>query len=86
MRPRLAFMVGHPVRPRLIDFGHEALVRLLGPLIPGVLLARRNFDFDRCHVVIRDLPKQMRDAIESCPLLVIGVDDVPWGLLAVCVG
>jgi hypothetical protein len=82
----LAFIGGKSSGPRLIDLGYEALVRLPGPLIPGVLLAWRNFDFDRCHVVIWDLPQQMRDTIESCPLLVIGVDDVPWGLFAVGVG
>src|SRR5262249_10267860 len=79
-------MAGTSSAPKSIDLGYEALVRLFGPLITGVILAGRNFHFNRCHVVVRDLPQQMRDAIESCLPLVIGVDDVPRGLLAVGMG
>src|SRR5262249_25777661 len=69
-----------------IDFGHEALARLLWPLISGVRLAWWNFDLHGPHIVIGYLCQQMRDAIEPRPFLVVGVDDVPGRLLAIGMG
>ena len=66
-----------------IDLGDETLARLLGPLIAGIWLAQRKLDLDRPHVLIGNLIQQMPDAVEPGSFLVIGVDDVPRGLLAV---
>src|SRR5215207_8333281 len=59
------------------------LDRLLGSLVVGIGLAWRNLDLDRPHVSIRNLLQQMPDAVEPRSLLIIGVDDVPRGLLAI---
>src|ERR1700686_733558 len=46
-------------------------------------LTRRQLELDRTQVLIRNLAQQMGDAVEARLLLVVGVDDVPGGKLAV---
>src|SRR6478672_11230632 len=67
----------------LVDLAHEALARLLGPLVVVVHLARRDFDLDRLHVLIREPVEQMTDAVEARALLLVGVDHVPRRPVAV---
>src|SRR5215831_11148911 len=66
-----------------IDFGDETLGRFPGSLVARIRLARRKLKLDRLHVLVGNLIEQMPDAVEPGSFLVIGVDDVPWRLLAV---
>src|SRR6516164_3184229 len=61
----------------LVDFRYKSLSRHFRTLVAIVSLASRQFDFDGPQVTIRDLRQQMGNAVESGPLLVVGVYDVP---------
>src|SRR5579864_313119 len=67
---------------RSISLRDEALGRLPGPGVARVRLAWRQFDLDRPHFLIGNLPQQMPDAVETGTSLVVGIDDVPRRLLA----
>src|SRR6516165_1073117 len=81
--PPLVSPQGRPFRFSSIDLGDETLGRFLGSLIAGIELAGRKLDLNRPHVPIWNLPQQMPDAVEPRLFLVVGVDNVPWCLLAV---
>src|ERR1039458_2048042 len=68
---------------RLVNPGNPALARLLPPPVAGILLTRWKLDFDRMQVLVRYLREQVRNAVQSRALLVVGINDEPWGLLAV---
>ena len=63
--------------PSSINLLHEPLGRFLRPFVAGVLLAWRDFDLDRPHVVIGNLLEQVGDAVEPCLLLIVSVDHEP---------
>src|SRR6185437_12117129 len=63
----------------LIHLAHETLARHLGPLVAGIVLALRDLDLDRLHVVIRDLVEQVADAVQPRALLLVGIDHEPRG-------
>jgi len=42
---------------------YPILLRLLGPLVPSVRLARRQFELDRSEVLVGDLVQQVSNAV-----------------------
>ena len=63
--------------PASVDPPHPALGRLPWPFVAVIRLSRWKFDLHGVQVLVRDLAQKMRDAVQSCALLVVGVDDKP---------
>src|ERR1700733_7157910 len=65
-----------------VDLGHERLLLDRRPDV-GLVHARRQIDRGRRHVLVVDLREQVRDAVQPCAALVIGLHDPPRGRLDV---